>query len=158
MTGCLPKAESQPYAIMEEPEPQRSVFETVFLRSWSPSLVIKSEWISGWKFPLTQPLTKRFWGEMIHRAGGGPEPIPQKQLTVDNLADAIKFAVSPEAKAAAGKMGEQIRSEDGEAKGVTSFHRSLPLHNMQLVAHRMALCLADKQVRRVARPCSLLAI
>ena len=67
---------------------------------------------------------------MIHRSGGGPKPIPQKQLTANNLADAIKVAVSPEAKSAAGKMGEKIRSESGEEKGVQSFHAHLPLKSM----------------------------
>ena len=67
---------------------------------------------------------------MIHRAGGGPAPIPQKQLTVETLTDAIKVAVSPAAKAAAGVMGEKIRKESGEEKGVQSFHNHLPLKSM----------------------------
>ena len=72
----------------------------------------------------------RFWGDMIHRAGGGPAPIPQKQLTVETLTDAIKVATSSEAKAAAGVMGEKIRKESGEEKGVQSFHNHLPLKSM----------------------------
>jgi UDP:flavonoid glycosyltransferase YjiC (YdhE family) len=70
---------------------------------------------------------------MIHRANAGPAPIPQKKLNPDNLAEAIKVALSPEAKTAAGKMGEQIRKEKGEEKGVESFHRHLPLKNMRYV-------------------------
>lgn len=73
----------------------------------------------------------RFWGKMIHAAGAGPAPIPHKTLTVDNLAEAIEFALSPPAKEAAGKMGEKIRHESGEKKGVESFHRHLPLRNMR---------------------------
>ena len=68
---------------------------------------------------------------MIHRSGGGPAPIPQKELTEENLAEAIRFAVSESAKAAARVMGEKIRSEDGEERGVTSFHNHLPLKNMR---------------------------
>lgn len=68
---------------------------------------------------------------MIHRAGAGPAPIPQKTLTSDNLSEAIKFALSEEAKKAAGVMGETIRKEDGEDEGVKSFHRHLPLKNMR---------------------------
>lgn len=68
---------------------------------------------------------------MIHRAHAGPAPIPQKTLTVDNLAEGIKVALSSEAKAAAGRMGEKIRNEKGEEKGVDSFHRHLPLKNMR---------------------------
>ncbi|KAF7975026.1 hypothetical protein HWV62_10657 [Athelia sp. TMB] len=52
-----------------------------------------------------------FWGSMIHKAGAGPEPIPQKQLNAENLCEAIKFAVSPGAKAAAKQMGQQIEHE-----------------------------------------------
>jgi sterol 3beta-glucosyltransferase len=70
---------------------------------------------------------------MIHKAGAGPAPIPQKTLSVDNLVAAIKFAVSEPAKAAAEGMGERIRTEKGEVKGVESFHRHLPLLNMRSV-------------------------
>lgn len=48
---------------------------------------------------------------MIHKAGAGPEPIPHKQLNVENLRDAIKFAVSPSAKQAAQRMAQQIEDE-----------------------------------------------
>lgn len=53
-------------------------------------------------------------GEMIHRAGAGPEPIPHKELNVQNLTEGIKFAISPAAKTAAQTMAEQIRSEVSE--------------------------------------------
>ncbi|WVF67372.1 hypothetical protein IAT40_002127 [Kwoniella sp. CBS 6097] len=72
-----------------------------------------------------------FWGNMIHKAGAGPAPIPQKALTPENLAAAIKFATSAHAKSAAQTMADQIRSESGEQKGVESFHRHLPLLNMR---------------------------
>lgn len=52
-------------------------------------------------------------GSMIHKAGAGPEPIPHKELGVENLRDAIKFAISPTAKGAARRMADQIRSEVG---------------------------------------------
>lgn len=48
---------------------------------------------------------------MIHRAGAGPAPIPHKKLAVDNLAHAIGYAISEEAKVAAGRMAESIREE-----------------------------------------------
>ncbi|KAG9102858.1 hypothetical protein FRC06_000972 [Ceratobasidium sp. 370] len=72
-----------------------------------------------------------FWGAMIAKAGAGPEPIPQKELTAERLIEALKFVKSPRAQRAAQKMGEQIRSEDGVALGVDSFHRHLPLLNMR---------------------------
>ncbi|KAK4687648.1 hypothetical protein P7C73_g2470, partial [Tremellales sp. Uapishka_1] len=74
---------------------------------------------------------QEFWGNMIHRAGAGPAPIPQRTLTEDNLAQAIKEAISQSAKAAAQNMGAKIRQESGEEKGVASFHRHLPLLNMR---------------------------
>ncbi|THU98408.1 glycosyltransferase family 1 protein [Dendrothele bispora CBS 962.96] len=72
-----------------------------------------------------------FWGSMIHRAGAGPAPIPHKELNVDNLREAIKFAIGPSAKNAARWMAEQIRNEDGVTRGVESFYRHLPLKNMR---------------------------
>ena len=52
-----------------------------------------------------------FWGMMIHKAGAGPEPIPSSRLTVDNLAEAIRFSSSPAARAAAQRLGVEIRRE-----------------------------------------------
>ncbi|KAL0566939.1 hypothetical protein V5O48_015053 [Marasmius crinis-equi] len=72
-----------------------------------------------------------FWGNMIHRAGAGPVPIHHKDLNVENLCDAITYAISPEAKDAARKMAEQIRNEDGVNAGVDSFYWHLPLRNMR---------------------------
>jgi hypothetical protein len=105
-----------------------SVFETVYQQSLSHSLVIRSKYIH---IKLGRSLIARFWGDMIHRAGAGPSPIPQKELSVEKLSDAFKYAVSEDASKAAQKMGEQIRSEKGEEKGVSSFHRHLPLMNMR---------------------------
>ena len=48
---------------------------------------------------------------MIYKAGAGPIPIPHKQLNVQNLKDAIMFAISPSAKDAAEKMAQQIHED-----------------------------------------------
>jgi UDP:flavonoid glycosyltransferase YjiC (YdhE family) len=48
---------------------------------------------------------------MIHKAGAGPKPIPHKELSVENLRDAIMFAISPSAKEAAKKMAHQIHED-----------------------------------------------
>lgn len=77
--------------------------------------------------------TDMFWGDAIHHAGAGPAPIPFKELTMDRLAEAFSYAVSPGAKVAAGKLGEVIRSEQGEAKGADSFHKHLPHGQIRLV-------------------------
>ncbi|KAJ3732112.1 glycosyltransferase family 1 protein [Lentinula guzmanii] len=74
---------------------------------------------------------QKFWGSMIHEAGAGPEPIPHKMLTIDNLRDGIQFAINPETKAAARKLADKIQTEDGVSKGAESFYRHLPLKNMR---------------------------
>lgn len=72
-----------------------------------------------------------FWGSMIHQANAGPEPIPHKTLSIENLRDGIQFAISPEAKEAAGRLAKQIQNENGVNQGVESFYRHLPLNNMR---------------------------
>ncbi|KZV64473.1 glycosyltransferase family 1 protein [Peniophora sp. CONT] len=72
-----------------------------------------------------------FWGEMVHKGGAGPAPIPHKELTADRLAEALKYCTTARAKAAAERMGEQIRAENGVQEGVMSFYRHLPLLNMR---------------------------
>ncbi|CAE6424567.1 unnamed protein product [Rhizoctonia solani] len=72
-----------------------------------------------------------WWADQIYTRGAGPAPIPHKQLTTLALVDAIKSALSEETKAAARRVGELIRSEDGVKNGMDSFHRHLPLLNMR---------------------------
>ncbi|KIJ63362.1 glycosyltransferase family 1 protein [Hydnomerulius pinastri MD-312] len=72
-----------------------------------------------------------FWGRMVHQGGAGPEPIPHKELTAENLRDALKFALSPAARQGAQQMSEKMQNEDGVHKGVNSFYQHLPLLNMR---------------------------
>ncbi|PPQ66045.1 hypothetical protein CVT26_010801 [Gymnopilus dilepis] len=72
-----------------------------------------------------------FWGNMIYKAGAGPKPIPQKELTAKRLAEAIKFALSPPVKEAAKSLAEKICYEDGVRRGIDSFYKHLPLLNMR---------------------------
>ncbi len=51
---------------------------------------------------------------MIYKAGAGPKPIPPKELKVKKFRDAITFAISPQAKEAAAKLGEKICEEVSE--------------------------------------------
>ena len=129
MIGFSLGVESRLFAITEVQELQPSVYETGSLRSLYLSSVTRSQ--SSCILFQPNSLIYRFWGDMIHRAGAGPSPIPQKELSVEKLAEAFKYAVSEDASKAAQKMGEQIRSEKGEEKGVSSFHRHLPLMNMR---------------------------
>ncbi|GAB1524076.1 hypothetical protein RhiTH_007228 [Rhizoctonia solani] len=72
-----------------------------------------------------------WWGDQVHARGAGPAPIPHKKLTTPALVGAIKSALSDETKAAAQRVGEMIRAENGVKNGVDSFHKHLPLLDMR---------------------------
>jgi sterol 3beta-glucosyltransferase len=74
------------------------------LRAGKPTLICP--------FIADQP----FWGHRVHQLGVGPSPIPQKKLTVENLAAAIETAVTDKTmQAKAAQLGEIIREENGVA-------------------------------------------
>jgi sterol 3beta-glucosyltransferase len=55
-----------------------------------------------------------FWGRRVAALGVGPQPIPQRRLTVDALSAAIQAAVSdPAMRSRAEALGAAIRAEDG---------------------------------------------
>jgi len=64
-----------------------------------------------------------FWGQVVQRARVGPAPIPQKTLTAERLAAAIRAALEPEVVQLAAAMGERIRAEDGVARAVHLIER-----------------------------------
>ncbi|KAJ5233189.1 UDP-Glycosyltransferase/glycogen phosphorylase [Penicillium chermesinum] len=66
-----------------------------------------------------------FWGAMIARAGAGPRPIPHRQLTADNLAEAIEFCLTPRCRERAAALARTIAAERGTAAGAQSFHQFL---------------------------------
>lgn len=66
-----------------------------------------------------------FWGAMVARAGAGPDPIPYKKLSVENLTEAIQFSISPETQARAKELGDKIRDEKGAENGAKYFHTAL---------------------------------
>ncbi|KAI0147236.1 glycosyltransferase family 1 protein [Xylariaceae sp. FL1272] len=71
---------------------------------------------------------QNFWGAMIARAKAGPEPIPYKQLNVENLTDGIKYCLTDEALEAVKKLAQSIDAEgDGAQNAVRAFHRHLTL-------------------------------
>ncbi|MCX6030430.1 MAG: glycosyltransferase [Chloroflexi bacterium] len=77
------------------------------LRAGVPSVVIP--------FFGDQP----FWGQRIAELGVGPEPIPQRKLTVERLAQAIQVAVTdPTMRQRAAVLGAKIQAEDGVARAV----------------------------------------
>jgi sterol 3beta-glucosyltransferase len=57
-----------------------------------------------------------FWGTRMHRLGVAPEPVNLRHLTVPRLAAAIRRAIDdPAMTTAAGRLGEQVRAENGVA-------------------------------------------
>ncbi|KAF3019246.1 hypothetical protein E8E14_003977 [Neopestalotiopsis sp. 37M] len=72
-----------------------------------------------------------FWGAMVAKAGAGPEPIPYKKLTAENLAEAIKTALKPETLERAGELGAKIREEKGADVGGQSFHQHLKVEDIR---------------------------
>ena len=72
------------------------------LRSGRPSVIVP--------FFGDQP----FWGRLVHSLGAGTKPIPRKKLTADQLAVAIREAISnPDLQKRAEDIGKKIRQEDG---------------------------------------------
>lgn len=58
-----------------------------------------------------------FWGERVRHLGAGPEPIPQKRLTAEKLAAAVREMLDePAMRQKAAVVGQQIQAEDGLAK------------------------------------------
>nr|POF17089.1 isoform 2 of sterol 3-beta-glucosyltransferase ugt80a2 [Quercus suber] len=72
-----------------------------------------------------------FWGAMVARAGAGPEPIHHKQLTADNLADAITTCLKPESQERAQELADKIAHERGSDKGAQCFHQTLDVDSLR---------------------------
>ena len=84
------------------------------LRAGVPSVIVP--------FVFDQP----FWGARVKAMGLGPEPIPQKRLSAELLAGAIRSAVEDaEMQKRARLVGETIRAEDGVGSAVKIVQRYL---------------------------------
>lgn len=60
-----------------------------------------------------------FWGRRYHALGIIPEPVPQKQLTAERLATAIRVATSDAGlRFRVAALSKQIRTEDGVGRAV----------------------------------------
>lgn len=60
-----------------------------------------------------------FWADQVAQLGVGPNPIPRKQLTVGNLAQAITMVVSDSSiRHRANQLGYALHSENGVSKAV----------------------------------------
>jgi sterol 3beta-glucosyltransferase len=70
-----------------------------------------------------------FWAQRVHQLGVGPKPIPRRRLTVEHLSAAIHIAVTDDTmRAAAARLGERIREEDGVARAVAVIQQSGLVH------------------------------
>ena len=82
------------------------------LRAGVPTVIVP--------FVFDQP----FWGARVESMGLGPDPIPQKKLTADRLAEAIRIAVTdPDIRRRARACGEAIRAEDGKGNAMKIVQR-----------------------------------
>lgn len=75
-----------------------------------------------------------FWGERVEKLGVGVKTSPQKKLTTEELATAIRTATTDMAmqgKAAA--LGENIQAEDGIANAISTIEKIMGSHNPQAV-------------------------
>lgn len=64
-----------------------------------------------------------FWARRVYRLGVGPRPIPRKQLSSDNLSEAITMATSdPLVRRRASLLGKRIRAERGVERAVDLFN------------------------------------
>lgn len=72
-----------------------------------------------------------FWGSMIYKAGAGPQPIPNKSLSAENLAEALRKCQEPETQARAQELGARVREENGCEVGGIQFHNHLGIDNIR---------------------------
>lgn len=73
---------------------------------------------------------QHFWGECCRRAGVGPPPVPIQRLTSDLLARAFAVLRHPATAAAAAKVGDTMRAEDGVGALCDVIEKRLPAHDM----------------------------
>jgi sterol 3beta-glucosyltransferase len=67
-----------------------------------------------------------FWGRRVRALGAGSDPIPQKRLTAENLAAAIReVTTNPAIGRRSRELGERIRGEDGVANAVSALRSAL---------------------------------
>ena len=70
---------------------------------------------------------QHFWGAAVHRAGAGPEPLPAKKLTAQELATAIHAAIQdPGMQRGAIDLSERMGREDGAGRASEEIEASLP--------------------------------
>jgi hypothetical protein len=95
-----------------------------------------------------------FWGQMIARAGAGPEPVPFKKMTAQSLASSITAALKPDIQAGAQRMSENIAREDGAKETAHGLQNRLieeeRLHQCDVCPERLATWKHKKTGRRLS--------
>lgn len=94
-----------------------------------------------------------FWGAMVAKAGAGPNFIPHKELTSQNLALAIQAALGREMQARAEAMGDSIKAETGVENGAMSFLSSVEemgLARCDLLPDRVAVWKVRSGIRKLS--------
>jgi len=67
-----------------------------------------------------------FWSALVPKLGAGPAPLPLKDLTADDLAQAVKWVVNDDAmRQRAEAIGAHLREEDGVGKAVRFIREKL---------------------------------
>jgi UDP:flavonoid glycosyltransferase YjiC (YdhE family) len=63
---------------------------------------------------------QQMWADSLHKLGVSPAPIPQRSLSVDNLAAGLTaITTDPELQSRAHIVGSRVRAEDGVTQAVT---------------------------------------
>jgi UDP:flavonoid glycosyltransferase YjiC (YdhE family) len=70
------------------------------------------------------------WGEMVHRAGVGPEPCPINKLTTDVLIEKLNELTSSTIKEAAIALSVKMDNDDGVVNALDHFWSALPRDSM----------------------------
>jgi len=70
------------------------------------------------------------WGEMVHRAGVGPEPCPISKLTTDVLIQKLSELTSSTIKEAAIALSVKMDNDDGVVNALDHFWSALPRDSM----------------------------
>jgi sterol 3beta-glucosyltransferase len=66
------------------------------------------------------------WARLVYALGAGPAPLPFQRLTAEQLAEAIREAVTNTAmQQCAAEIGKQIQAEDGVGQTMEHFLRSV---------------------------------
>lgn len=66
-----------------------------------------------------------FWGEKVYQLGVSPRAVPQRELTLEKLVNALNEMKNETMKENAKKLGEELRAEDGVANAVRALETVL---------------------------------